>query len=323
MNEEENPWKPLDTGKLISPPKTSNTESQTPKGEELEDLLKNYSPSERPLKDLYERTSNLIFGPNREEDPFSRPLSERIPILSTFPTWELTDDTYYYNLLRNKGSGKRKFTFGRTITIPPSNLLSGKQLRYQTRYQTRSNNSPEESPDNDDDDDDDDNNNPPPNRQPNQPPPPPPPPPRNQNMNDGNGGGNNPPDGGQNNIMAQALTALAAALENLQLASAQAPRKQNIAQVPKFHGYGNEDPAKWAKRFDAACLTNNWRLNRQKDIAESFLDRPAFQWFDENYNRFGQWYTNGANNNLRDLLIAKYTTIAMRNKWQIEYRNIH
>ena len=37
---------------------------------------------------------------------------------------------------------------------------------------------------------------------------------------------------------------------------------------------------------------------------------------------FGQWYQNGAANNLRDALIAKYTTIAMKNKWQIEYRNI-
>src|SRR6266498_1384264 len=122
--------------------------------------------------------------------------------------------------------------------------------------------------------------------------------------------------------MAQALTALATALGNLQPAPAQAPREQNIAQVPKFHSYGNEDPTEWAKRFDAACLTNNWRPNRQKDIAGSFLDGPAFQWFDENYNGFGQWYTNGANNNLRDLLIAKYTTIAMKNKWQMEYRNI-
>ncbi len=43
-------------------------------------------------------------------------------------------------------------------------------------------------------------------------------------MNDGNGGGNTPPDG-QNNIMAQALTALAIALENLQLAPAQAFRE--------------------------------------------------------------------------------------------------
>src|SRR6266498_421430 len=131
-------------------------------------------------------------------------------------------------------------------------------------------------------------------------------------MNDRNGGGNNPSDEGQNNIIAQALTALVQVLGNLQPTPAQALREQNIAQVPKFHGYRNEDPAEWAKRFDAVCLTNNWKLNRQKDIARSFLDGPAFQWFDENYNGFGQWYTNRANNNLRDLLIAKYTTIADR-----------
>ncbi len=89
--------------------------------------------------------------------------------------------------------------------------------------------------------------------------------------------GNNPPNGGQNNIMAQALIALAAALGNLQPVPAQASKEQNIAQVPKFHGYGNEDPAEWAKRFDAACLTNNWRLNCQKDITGSFLDGSAFQ----------------------------------------------
>jgi len=34
-------------------------------------------------------------------------------------------------------------------------------------------------------------------------------------MNDGNGGGNNPSDGRQNNIIAQALTALVQALGNL------------------------------------------------------------------------------------------------------------
>src|SRR6266511_769902 len=244
LNEEENPWKPPDTGKLISPPGTPNTESQTPRGDEVEDFLKNYPPPEEPLKNPFVGTSNLRFEP----DPL-RPLSERIPILPTFPTWESTDDTYYYNLLKNKGPAKRKVTFGQTIMTPPSNLLSGGQTRYQTRYQTRNNNSPEESPD-DDDDDDNDNNIPPPNRQPNQPPPPPPPPPP-RNMNDGNDGGNG---GGQNNIMAQALTALAAALGNLQPAPAKAPREQNITQVPKFHGYGNEDPAEWAKRFDAAYL---------------------------------------------------------------------
>src|SRR6266545_3851421 len=150
LNEEENPWKLPDTGKLISPLGTPNTESQTPKGEELKDLLKEYPPPDRPLKDPFVGTFNLRFGPNS-----LRPLSERIPVLPTFPTWESTDDTYYYNLLKNKGPGKRKVTFGQTITTPPSNLLSGGQTRYQTRYQTRRGNSPEESSDDDDSSDND------------------------------------------------------------------------------------------------------------------------------------------------------------------------
>jgi len=105
-------------------------------------------------------------------------------------------------------------------------------------------------------------------------------------MNDRNGGGQNQPDEGQNNIIAQALTALTQVLENLQSAPAQVPREQNIAQVLKFHRYRNEDPTEWAKRFDAAYLTNNWRAVRQKDIAGSFFNGSAFQWFDENYQAF-------------------------------------
>src|SRR6266498_2688841 len=58
LNEEENPWKPPDTGKLISLPGTPNTESQTPKGEELEDLLRNEPLPKRPPQDLFEGTSN-------------------------------------------------------------------------------------------------------------------------------------------------------------------------------------------------------------------------------------------------------------------------
>jgi len=58
--------------------------------------------------------------------------------------------------------------------------------------------------------------------------------------------------------MAQMLAALAQAIRNIQPASANVSRKQNIAQVPKFNGYGNENLAEWTKRFDVACLTNNW-----------------------------------------------------------------
>ncbi len=47
-------------------------------------------------------------------------------------------------------------------------------------------------------------------------------------MNDRNGG-NNPPNRGQNNIIAQALTELVQAIENIQPASVQGPKEQNIA----------------------------------------------------------------------------------------------
>jgi len=187
-------------------------ESQTPRGENLENLL------DKPPKDPYEETSNFRFGSNTEDNPFSQPDREWVLILLTFPMWKSTNDTYYYNILKNKRSAKRKVTFSQTITIPPSNLLSKKQLRYQIRYQTRSNNSSEESSDNDDDDDSSDYEDNPLDRQPNQPLPPPPPSPPNQNMNDGNGGGNNLSNE-QNNIIAQALMALVQTLGNLQPAS--------------------------------------------------------------------------------------------------------
>ncbi len=71
---------------------------------------------------------------------------------------------------------------------------------------------------------------------------------------------NNPSDRRQNNIIAQALAALAQAIENMQPVSPQGPQKQNITQIPKFHRYRNKDPTEWVKRFDAACLINNWRV---------------------------------------------------------------
>ena len=95
-------------------------------------------------------------------------------------------------------------------------------------------------------------------------------------MNDGNGS-NNSPNGGQNNMIAQALVTLVQAIGNMQPAPVLGLKEQNIAQVSKFYGYGNKDPAEWVKRFDTTYLTNNWQAAQQKNIARSFLDEPAFQ----------------------------------------------
>jgi len=126
LNEKKNnPWTLLVMGKLISPPKTPDTrtplsENKTPKGEDIEDLL-NKSPN-----NINGEIFTLRFRPNREDNPFQSSSRNQVFILPTFSTWKATDNIYYYNFLKNKGPVKRKVTFGQTITIPPSNLLSEK-----------------------------------------------------------------------------------------------------------------------------------------------------------------------------------------------------
>ena len=110
LNEGKNLWIPSITGKLISPPGIPNTELKTPKRKDIEDLLN------KPLSNIYRRTSNLRFGPDVENNPFRQPTNNQVPILPTFSTWESTNNVYYYNLLKNKGPAKRKVTFGQTIT---------------------------------------------------------------------------------------------------------------------------------------------------------------------------------------------------------------
>ncbi len=53
------------TGRLISPSKIPNTESLITRRMPLKDTM------DRPLRNLYENTSNLRFGLNIEDNPFS------------------------------------------------------------------------------------------------------------------------------------------------------------------------------------------------------------------------------------------------------------
>ena len=145
---------PSKIGKLISPSGIPNIGTLTTKNIPLEDN------TDRPLRKLYEGTFNfnVNFGLNTKNNLFYQSSGSCQLILPTFSTWKSTDDIYYYNILKDKGPMKRKVTFGQTVTTSSSNLLSRKLPKYQTRYQTRSNNSPEESLDDDNDDDDDNSN---------------------------------------------------------------------------------------------------------------------------------------------------------------------
>ncbi len=85
LNEEEsNPWIPSVTGKLISLSGTPDTRSQI-----TNKILKNTplkDNTDRPLRNLYEGTSNFRIGFDIEDNLFSQPEESHILVLLTFLT---------------------------------------------------------------------------------------------------------------------------------------------------------------------------------------------------------------------------------------------
>ena len=155
---------------------------------------------------------------------------------------------------------------------------------------------------------------------------------------DGDGNGSNPPS--QNNSrnnspnrnnrnpspdrtneerLTRTLNQLATAIGNMNGNQ----RELNIVHVPKFFGYANEDSEEWVEAFEKAASANKWREvgGRKSALAASFLDGPAYQWYLQDRPNIGPWYQQGALNNFRDRFLLKYTTTALLNKWQMDYRN--
>ncbi len=108
---EENPWEPL-VEKLISPPGTPDMGSIIVTSKTTKDILLE-TTTDKPLRNLYEGTSTLRFRADIEDNLFHQLSEDQESILSTLPTWELTDDVFYYNIFKNKDKGpiKRKVTF--------------------------------------------------------------------------------------------------------------------------------------------------------------------------------------------------------------------
>ena len=81
LNEKKsNPWTPQVMSRLINPPGILDTNSLITKKTLSENTI------DKPLRNLYEGTSNLRFGLDIEDNLFQQSSKNRIPILPTFPT---------------------------------------------------------------------------------------------------------------------------------------------------------------------------------------------------------------------------------------------
>src|SRR5204863_6961427 len=101
---------------------------------------------------------------------------------------------------------------------------------------------------------------------------------------------------------------------------------RSIAKYDKFYGGNDEDPTEWAETMDRAFIANNVANGDKMAIAATFLRAEAAEWYERerrnNVNTFGQWHTNGANHNLRGMLIANFASENKRTKWFQEYEMI-
>src|ERR1043165_4595841 len=142
--------------------------------------------------------------------------------------------------------------------------------------------------------------------------------------NNGNDGGNNNGNNNNNNQGNNQEDEGMRAMMNLigEFHQQGEPRERNITQCPKYSGYENEDPTEWVKKFDKAAKANKWKKEDQLSIVASLLNGPAAQWYDKEEGNLAYWRRNGSLRNIANKIIERFTTISMRNKWQIEYRSI-
>ena len=126
LNEEKyNPWKFLPIEKLISLSRTPN--SGIIITNKITKKIPETTTPDKSLRNIYEGTTTFRFGSNIENNPFRKPNGSSQPVVPTFPMWTSTDDTFYYNFIKNKNKGpaKRKVTFGQTLITQLPSILSG------------------------------------------------------------------------------------------------------------------------------------------------------------------------------------------------------
>ncbi len=120
--------KALPTKKLISPSGTSDLGIITVRlTKKIPKIITSDGESIFKSDQYY---MNLRFEIDQLNNPFEESSNGYKPItilfLSLFPIWTSMNNPFYYNLIKNKNKGlaKRKVTFGQTLIIQLSSILS-------------------------------------------------------------------------------------------------------------------------------------------------------------------------------------------------------
>src|SRR6266498_4378531 len=79
------------------------------------------------------------------------------------------------------------------------------------------------------------------------------------------------------------------------------------ARLSEYHSKSEEDIMAWCKEVDRVTMANNWRDARIHMIIAAYLRGAAADYYEEEKININGWSGENTANNLRDLLVARFT----------------
>jgi len=98
-------------------------------------------------------------------------------------------------------------------------------------------------------------------------------------------------------------------------------RKGTYAKLSEYHGKSGEDVIAWCEEVDRVAMANNWKDGRIYTIVAAYLKGATADYYKEEKLNINGWAEENVANNLRDLLIERFTSESTKDVWYGDYLN--
>jgi len=89
-------------------------------------------------------------------------------------------------------------------------------------------------------------------------------------------------------------------------------REGTYAKLSEYHGKSRENVMAWCEEVERVATANNWGAARIYTIVAAYLRGAAADYYEEKRVNVNGWAEGNAANNLKDLLIARFTSDSVK-----------
>src|SRR6266540_4347089 len=98
-------------------------------------------------------------------------------------------------------------------------------------------------------------------------------------------------------------------------------KEGTYAKLSEYHDKNGEDVMVWYKEVERVATVNNWRAARIHTIIAAYLKEATADYYEEKSANITGWTGENAANNLKDLLIDRFTSDSAKDVWYGDYLN--